>query len=95
MGCVHRKLRLHYTVGNDLNLWWCSKIRKWIPIDAKPEGLEVRDKRFFQTKRRAFSHANGAGNGFYVSQFDPHCGSKRENGKGTWLVRTWDVIKEP
>jgi hypothetical protein len=90
----HRRLRIHYTVGNDLGLWWCRQIRKWVTLDQKPEGLGMSNTRKFRTKRRAFGHAGFMGEGFYVVQFNPHCGWRRKLGQGTWLTQEWYVTKE-
>ena len=93
MASRHRKLRLHYAVGNDLNLWWCSKLSKWVELDNPlAQGLGKSSSRGFRTKRRAFGHAGFMGAGFRVTQFDPHCGRRRKLGRGTWLIREWEVL---
>jgi hypothetical protein len=99
MASRHRKLRLHYAVGNDLNLWWCRNLRKWVTMEQIDQFHEQKlpygfcSSRSFHRKYKAMNHAVAMGNGFQVTQFDPHCGHRRKEGSGTWLIREWFVNK--
>lgn len=85
-----RKLRLHYWVGNDIDLWWCPNINKWITLEElNTLGVQGLCQRQFRTKQKAFAHASYMGTGFYITQFNPHYGKKMGAG---WKIKTWSVL---
>lgn len=88
-----RKLRIHYVVGNDLDLWWSSKARAWVPYSDEIKKFGLSNHRGFRTKRRALGHGIYMGFGFYVVQYNPHCGWRRKLGRGTWLTQEWVMTK--
>ena len=95
MSKTSRHLRVHYTVGNDLGLWWFPKLEKWLSLQwlsGESKAYNYTNIRHFWRVRKAFKHAEKMGNGFYVTRLDPHLGRHRKPGEvGTWMTTTWDI----